>query len=286
METYRPNITDKYHIQESLGEGATAEVYKADEVASGRSVALKIYNFDYPIQDQMHEAEMLAQIVGCPNTVQLVEFAPYAENPYIATTYHEGNTLRTILDVSETMYPYQGAQLLSDVATGVGAVHKKGIVHGDIKPANIQVDSDNSPTMIDFGHAIGVRIGETYHQDSVFTTPQYMSPERIHKQCSHTCDVYSTGVVGYEIFTGKNPFEDEFENDILLKQLRLPPPSFERLLGSEMDKSLDPFEEVILKAVAKDTRDRHADMDELRDALQEGLANSLKITAKDLVIIG
>ena len=59
METYRPNITDKYHIQESLGEGATAEVYKADEVASGRSVALKIYNFDYPIQDQMHEAEML-----------------------------------------------------------------------------------------------------------------------------------------------------------------------------------------------------------------------------------
>lgn len=286
METYRGSITDKYHIKRSMGKGATAEVYKAEEIASGRPVALKMYKPDHPAQEQLHEAEMLGQIIGCPNTIQLVEFVPFADTPYLATSFHEGATLKKELTTNGTMSPYEGTQILSNIATGMSAVHQRDIVHSDIKPENIIVGTDNHPTIVDFGYASTVKNGNARYRGGIFGTPAYASPEQMNGICCPRQDIYATGIVGYEVFTGKNPFLRS--TDVLSAQRKRTstPPSFESLLGGNMDKALDPLEGVIQKAVEKNPTKRYIDMDEFRDALQEGLSKSLQITAKDLVVIG
>ena len=257
-----PSHINRYEIIEVIGQGGMGVVYKARDPNIGRQVALKVIKpalaSDSEMAEMMRERfrreAQAAGMLGHPNIITVYDAGEHDGQPFIAMEYVEGRPLDSILDESPLSMPGQAASLILPLANALDFAHNKGIIHRDIKPANIIVADDDTAKLMDFGIArtAGSNLTQT---GSLLGSPNYMSPEQITGQdVDGRTDVFSMGVVLYQMLTGERPFLGENANSITFKVVRVDP-----VAPSHVNPSIDPkWDSIIAKALAKRPDDRYA----------------------------
>ena len=264
----------RYHILEQLGEGGMATVYKAYDARLETDVAVKIIRrkafpeeqFERILKRFEREAKALARLTH-PNIVKVTDYGEYESAPFLVMPFLPGQTLKQQLGKP---IPWQKAmRLLLLVAKAVKFAHDENIIHRDIKPSNILITRSGEPMLSDFGIA-KILEGE---DASTLTgtgmgvgTPEYMAPEQWTGQAGPQADIYSLGVVLYEMLTGRKPYTADTPAAILLKQATEPLPRPREFIRDLPDS----VEKVLIKALAKRPEDRYEDMAAMTHAL-EGL---------------
>lgn len=270
----------RYHIIEQLGEGGMATVYKGYDTLLERHVAIKVIRIERGGQPDFlkrfqREARALAHL-DHPFILKVLDYGEQEGIPYLVMPFVPGGTLKQKLTQK---IPYQdAAALLAPVARALEFAHKQGIIHRDVKPANILIDSSGSPLLSDFGIAKMLDTQEATQLTGTgigIGTPDYMAPEQWFGQASRATDIYALGVVFYEMVTGCRPFVADTPAAVLLKHMNDPLPR-PRSFAPELPDSV---EQVIFKALAKKPEDRFSDMGALAAAL-EALSREEKPTVQ------
>ena len=259
-----PNKIGRYDVIEMIGKGGMGVVYRAKDPALDRFVAIKIMTINYAdcpdlLQRFYREAKATA-FLQHPNIVTVYELGEHEGNPYFAMEYLEGASLDVLLRSGEQITLLQKIEIIVQTCQGLAYAHQRGIIHRDIKPGNIMVLKDGMVKIVDFGIA---RVGDTNFTRSgqFMGSLSYMSPEQLNEklQIDQRTDVYSAGVVLYQMFTKKVPFEAESTAATLLKILNEPPPPFSRLLPDYVPE----IEAITMKALVKDRDQRFPSVDDL-----------------------
>ncbi len=270
----------RYHILEQLGEGGMATVYKAYDTRLERDVAVKIIRRAAFPPEQLErtlkrfdrEAKALAKL-SHPNIVGVIDYGEYEDSPYLVMEYLPSGTLQQHLGKP---IPWQeAARLLLPVARAVQYAHTLGIVHRDIKPSNILITHSGEPMLSDFGIAKILENEEATNLTGTgfgIGTPAYMAPEQWSGKVSPQSDQYSLGVVFYEMVTGRKPYVADTPSAIMLKQASEPLPRPKSLVPGLPDS----IEKILLKALARDPKDRYPDMAGLIDSLEHAWAGQSK----------
>ncbi len=271
-----PKKIGKYDVIDVVGRGGMGVVYRAKDPFLDRMVAIKIMTISYAdspdlLQRFYREAKATANLQH-PNIVTVYELGEHEGSPYLAMQYLEGASLDSILRSGQPLSLLQKIEIIIEACHGLSYAHQKGIVHRDIKPGNIMVLKDSSVKIVDFGIA---RIGDTnFTRTGQFMgSLNYMSLEQLNDklQVDQRTDVYSTGVVLYQILTGALPFEADSTGATLMKILNENPAPFSKYLSSFPPE----IETITLKALAKDRDQRYSSADELALDLTQ-LADRLK----------
>jgi serine/threonine protein kinase len=263
----------QYQIQEVIGSGGMATVYKAHHTRLNRTVAIKMMHPQYLAEEQFkvrfeREAQVIAKL-DHPNIVTVYDYDEYERQPYLVIKYIEGQTLKSVIQQAALPLPTI-LRIMNGVAAALDYAHQEGVLHRDVKPSNIILSEDLTPYVTDFGLARIAQIGETtLSADVMLGTPQYISPEqaRGEKQLDHHTDLYSFGIVLYELLVGRVPFSADSAYATIHEQIYVAPP-----LPSEFNAEITPaVEAVLLKSLEKDPRQRYHTARELMQALEEAL---------------
>jgi serine/threonine protein kinase len=269
----------KYRVLEPLGRGGMAQVYKAYHPQLDRYVAIKVLRADL-----MDDEEFLARfrrearaVAGLrhPHIVQVFDFEVQDDLSYMVMELLEGDTLKSYLNNyrarGQRMPIGELVRILSDALDGLGYAHQAGIIHRDIKPANIMLTRHGQAVLTDFG--IAQMMGGTKYTISgaLMGTLNYMAPEQgMEGRCDVRSDLYSLGIVFYEMLTGSVPFDADTPLAILMKHLNDPLP-----LPHRIDPNIPPaFERVALKVLAKNPDDRYQTTAEFAKALLDAAQES------------
>ena len=288
VQTVRPGalIAGKYKIVEELGHGGMGIVYKAEDLKLKRSVALKFlppHLMDSPeLKERFLVEAQAAAALNHPNICVIHEVGEDEGRPYIAMEYVEGETLRDRVRKGP-LKPEEAVDIVSQVAAGLGEAHGKDIIHRDIKSANLMVTAKGQAKVMDFGLA-KLRGGSSLTKSqTTIGTVAYMSPEQARgEELDQRTDIWSLGVVFYELLSGKLPFQGDHDQTIIFSILQKEPESLAKLrpgLAPEL-------EHIVFQALTKKAADRYRTMEELREdlaALAEGL-KPLKAKARPAAI--
>lgn len=259
----------RYFLLDRLGEGGMAAVYEAHDSFLERSVALKMILPSRQATSGMlerfaMEAHALAKI-SHKNIVKVLDYGEENGTPFLVMEFMEGGTLREVC--GKPMPWMYAAEILAPVARALEFIHDHNIVHRDVKPSNILMDENDQPMLTDFGI---IKLLETTETDLLATnvgigTPEYMSPEQaMGREVDFRADIYSLGVVFYELLTGEKPYSAESPMAVSIKHVTGTFPRPGRLV-----KKLPWYvEAVLMKAVAKDPARRYPDMGIFADALE------------------
>lgn len=260
-----------YRIIEQLGQGGMASVYKAYHAALDRYVALKVLHPAF-LEDPnflarfQREARLVAKL-DHPNIVPIFDYSEFEGRPYLVMKYIEGETLKARL-MRSPISPGEITRIIAAVGAALSYAHKHGILHRDIKPSNVLLANDGGIYLADFGLARIAASGEsTLSTDMVMGTPQYISPEQAlgKKDLDEGTDIYSLGVMLYELVVGKVPFNADTPFSIIHDHIYTPLP-----LPHQVNPQVSAeVERVLLKALAKERRDRFADIDSLVAAFNQ-----------------
>ncbi len=263
---------DRYHVIKQLGRGGMAEVYKAMDNRLERYVALKVIRLDafapmvvkHVLKRFEREAKSLARL-NHPHIVSVHDFGTFDGEPYLVMEFLAGGTLKAL--VGKPISSQKVAQILAPVARALAYAHSNGIIHRDVKPANILLTANGEPKLSDFGVAkiLDLDDGLTLTGANVgIGTPEYMAPEQWENKISPQTDIYSLGVVLYELVTGRKPYTADTPAAILIKQLTSPLLDPRYWVGDVPEA----MEKVIYKALAKNPVERFASMAEFAAALE------------------
>jgi serine/threonine-protein kinase len=261
-------VDTRYRILNRIGSGGMADVYLAEDTHLGRQVALKVLHRRFA-QDQefverfRREAKSVAGL-SHPNVVAVFDRGDHDGTYYIAMEYLPGRTLKEIVEAEAPLTQERAIDLGEQILHGAGYAHRHGVIHRDFKPHNVIVDEDGHAKVTDFGIA---RAGasEMTETGSIMGTAQYLSPEQAQGHAvTAASDLYSIGVMLYEMLAGRLPFEGESAVSVALKHLsELPPP----LSGLRPD--IHPaLEAVVMAALAKDPAQRWQSADEFAQGLE------------------
>ena len=259
-----------YKILEKLGEGGMGVVYKAEDTKLKRTVALKFLPPELTRDAEakkrfIHEAQA-ASALDHPNVCTIYEIdETNDEQSFIAMAYYEGEILKDKIRKGPLKID-EAVDITIQVAQGLERAHKKGIVHRDIKPANIFVTDDGIVKILDFGLAKLSGKTRLTKTGSTIGTVAYMSPEQSRgKELDHRTDIWSLGVVLYEMITGQFPFQGEYDQAVIYSILNEDPESISTLRSQVPDQ----LENIVTKSLKKDLSDRYQDMHTLRSDLQK-----------------
>lgn len=274
-------INDRFRIVSMIARGGMGKVYRAEQVPLGREVALKVLhpNYSGDSDPEFHkrfflEASTTAKLTH-PNTVSIFDYGRTEDDVYyIAMELLDGKTLHRALRESGPMEPARILHIAAQICRSLREAHELGVIHRDLKPANIYLvphgDESEFVKVLDFGLVKSLEdTGEDLTQTGLFMgSPKYMSPEQIRgERVDGRADVYSLGVIMYEMLTGKVPFDRTNSVNILMAHVHESPP---RMADVNPNVAIPPLlEQVIMKAMAKKPSDRHASMDALLTALKE-----------------
>ncbi|HXV44853.1 MAG TPA: protein kinase [Anaerolineae bacterium] len=264
---------DEYRLEALLGQGGMARVYRGFDVRLKRRAAIKVIDTPFRADPAYiarfeREAQAIAQLKH-PHVVGVYRYGQANELLYIAMEYIEGADLETILaahqEDQQAMSPAEVSQIIRPICLALDYVHSQGVIHRDIKPSNIMLNPQGQPILTDFG----LVLLDYQTRGEIFGTPHYIAPEQVISSAGAVpqSDLYSVGVMLYEIFTGKLPFEATHPYDIAMLHLTEPPPPPRQL---KPDLSLE-LEAVLLKALAKETDGRYPNGAALADALDQAL---------------
>lgn len=251
-----------YRIVEQLGQGGMATVYKAYHASLDRYVAIKVLHQAF-LEDPnflarfQREARLVARLEH-QNIVPIYDYAEHGGQPYLVMKYIEGDTLKARLH-SGPLEPAEVSRIIEQVGAGLAYAHKQGILHRDIKPSNVILASDGGIYLADFGLARIAQSGDsTLTSDMILGTPQYISPEQAlgKSDLDQGTDIYSFGVMAYEMTTGRVPFSADTPFSIIHDHIYSPLP-----LPTQVNPTLSlEVERVLLKSLAKDRGDRYVDV--------------------------
>ena len=258
-----------FEILEKLGEGGMGAVYKAKDINSDKIVALKLLSNQSIQSDELKHRFNREADAGMkldhPCIVKIFEFGEAEGEQFISMEYVEGRTLRKLLDEG-TLEPSQLCNIGIKVCEALKAAHNRGIIHRDIKSENIMLTSNGDVKVMDFGLAKVQDASILTVEGSILGTISYMSPQQaIGEEIDHRSDIFSLGVVFYEMLTGQMPFTGDYEMAVVYAILNEDPLSI-REINSTVPKSL---EQAIFKALRKDPKQRYQDADEFIEALQK-----------------
>lgn len=256
----------KYQIIERLGRGGMAEVYRAFQPGMNRYVALKVLHghlADNP--DFIARFNREAQSAGSlrhPNIVQVIDFDVQDGEYYMVMEFIKGESLKAMLSQRGGLPIGEALLIAGKLADAVAYAHDMGVIHRDIKPANVLMPAPDNPILSDFGIARLTEVPGLTRTGVTVGTPEYMSPEAgMGESVDHRADIYSLGIVLYEMLTGQVPYGADTPFAVILKHIQdpLPMPS-----GLPLE-----VEQILLKALAKNRDDRYQTAAELRDAIAE-----------------
>ncbi len=254
-----------YRITEQLGQGGMATVYKAYHAALDRYVALKVlhpaFNEDKTFELRFQrEARVVAKLEH-PNIVPIYDYAEHEHRPYLVMKFIEGETLKARL-ARGPLTAGEIQKVVDSVGAALSYAHRQGILHRDIKPSNVLIAADGVIYLADFGLARIAEAGEsTLSSDAIMGTPQYISPEQAmgKKELNEGTDIYSFGVMLYELVVGQVPFSADTPFSIIHDHIYTPLP-LPRQVNPRVPEAV---ERVLLKALSKERADRYASVDEM-----------------------
>ncbi len=272
-----PKQIGRYLILKELGEGGMGAVYLAEDPQLERRVALKVPKYADPeaLQRFFREAKAAAKLHH-PNICPVFESGESDGVHFLTMAYIEGNPLSDLVAPGRPPMPQgEAAEIVAKVALALKEAHAHGIIHRDLKPSNIMIDQRREPILMDFGLARRVHATEEHltKTGEMFGTPAYMPPEQARGDvCAMGpgCDIYSLGVILYQLLTQRLPFSGPTVFELANKILN-DPPEPPRTFRPDLDPRL---EAVCLKAMAKQVDQRFASMDEMAAALRDCLAHS------------
>ncbi len=256
----------QYEILEHVGRGGMGDVYKAVDTSLDRIVAVKFISREFATdsgyRNRLVKEARNAASIESENVVRIWQLGEVETAPFIAFEFVDGPTVTQIMG---SIHFDQKIDLAVQIARGLLAAHKVDVVHGDIKPDNIKVTTNGRVKILDFGLAKSMRADTVDAAGHIQGTLQYMSPEQINGgDISHSSDIFSYGVVLYELFTGHRPFAAEHAGGILYSILHEEPK-----LPSEINPNLPPWlDALLLRLLAKRPEARYADMAAVLDCLE------------------
>jgi serine/threonine-protein kinase len=265
-------LNDRYEIQQRIGRGGMADVFLARDLLLDRPVAIKVLFPEFAVDPNFverfrREAQAAANL-NHPNIVGVYDWGQYANTYFMAMEYVQGRTLADILRLNRTVTTQQAAEIASEVAAALGFAHRNGVVHRDIKPANILIGSSGQVKVADFGIARAMNSATESNltqAGSVMGTATYFSPEQAQgAQPDPRSDLYSLGIVLYEMVCGRPPFSGENPVSIAYKQVHELPEPLNRIVA-DIPK---PFEAIVAKLLAKRPEVRYPTAEALRDDLR------------------
>ena len=265
-----------YRIIEQLGQGGMATVYKAYHASLDRYVALKVLHPAFH-QDQsftsrfQREARVVARLEH-PNIVPIYDYSEHEARPYLVMKYIEGDTLKARLNQGP-LTSNEIENVVNSIGAALAYAHRQGILHRDIKPSNVMIAADGMMYLADFGLARIAEAGEsTMSSDSIMGTPQYISPEQAmgKKDLDAGTDIYSFGVMLYEMVVGQVPFSADTPFSIIHDHIYTPLP-----LPKKVNPNVpEQVQRVLLKALAKDRLDRYETTEDLVRAFKDAWTES------------
>ncbi|MGA9532134.1 MAG: protein kinase [Anaerolineales bacterium] len=265
-----PSLAGRYQLLRPLGQGGMAEVYQARDLNLQRDVAIKLLRRDY-INDSafqarfQQEARAAANLLH-PNIVTVYDFGHDQDRFFIVMEFVDGTDLKTLLRRRGRLPTDSAVHLMIQICSGVGYAHRAGLVHCDLKPHNLLVTADDRVKITDFGIAralAGIQPDE--HHDVVWGSPLYFSPEQAAgRSPSPASDVYSLGVVFYEMLTGRTPFVADNGNDLTEMHMATPPTP-PRVLNPAIPSAI---EHIVLKVLSKEPAARYRTADQLGRVLE------------------
>ncbi len=271
MPNQTKKIKDQYEIIEEIGIGGMATVYKAIQKSLDRPVAIKelkkAYRADEQIVQRFERESKVAASLRHENVVHIYD---YCKKPayYLVMEYVDGTTLADVIEKTGALPIDVGIMIAIQVCNALDYAHMHGLIHRDIKPSNIMIKRNGEVKLMDFGIAQIRNLENLTMPGTVIGTPAYMSPEQIlGQQLDVRSDLFSFGIVLYEMFTGKKPFSDDENQPVgtnILKSAFLPP----RRLNKKIPRSL---QGVIRKCLRKKQRRRYGSMLQVEKALGKRL---------------
>jgi serine/threonine-protein kinase len=292
-------IDDKYEIKQLIGEGAMGAVYEARNTETDRKVALKLITHgatkDKKLLAQLEEDTKEAAKLITPRVVEVLDegIDPKTEHPYVVTELLRGENVRALLERLDHLQPEVAARLVGQVCLGLEKAHAAGLVHRDLKPANLFLvrsdDGARSIKLLDFGvgrlkmdHALTNGNKSLVRGLSMLGSPLYMSPEQAgcEKAIDHRSDIWSLGIVLYELLTGAAPHKKAKSLDALIEAIRSEEPTALRDTAEWVSPELA---DIAHSALRLDPKDRYPSIEEMRKALESYVPSSWSISEDDLV---
>ncbi|MCU1504635.1 MAG: putative serine/threonine protein kinase [Ilumatobacteraceae bacterium] len=268
----RTVLNDRYEIEQRIGRGGMADVFLARDLLLDRPVAIKVLFPEFAVDPNFverfrREAQSAANL-NHPNIVSVYDWGQYANTYFMAMEYVQGRTLADVLRANGHINSMQAAEIASEVAAALGFAHRNGVVHRDIKPANILIGANGQVKVADFGIARAMNApteSNLTQVGAVMGTATYFSPEQAQgAQPDPRSDLYSLGIVLYEMVAGRPPFGGDNPVSIAYKQVHDSPQPLNQLVADVPR----PFEAIVAKLLAKKPEVRYPTAEALREDLR------------------
>ena len=280
-------LNDRYKIERQIGSGGMALVYEAKDVMLDRKVAIKMLRPEFVSDEDFinkfrHEAKAVAKITH-PNVVSIYDIVEGENSLYLVMEYIEGRDLKSIIKQRGKLSVVEALDIANQVTAGVEVAHKNNIIHCDIKPHNILINNNNQVKVTDFGIARAVTSSTMTITDTIMGSANYFSPEQAQgKEINTYSDIYSIGIVLYEMISGQVPFEGESPISVALKHIQKEPKNL-----IEISPSIPiQVNKLVMKALSKEPKDRHKNAAQLREEIVKTLKEieiKDKVTDKDSI---
>jgi len=265
-------INDRYEIIRSIGEGGMANVYLGYDTILDRNVAIKVLRGDLSNDEKFvrrfQREALSASSLAHPNIVEMYDVGEDDGTYYIVMEYVEGKTLKQLLKKRGTLTLSEAIDIMSQLTDGMAHAHDSYIIHRDLKPQNIMIKDDGQIKITDFGIAMALNATQLTQTNSVMGSVHYLPPEQASgKGCTIKSDIYSMGIIFYELLSGSLPFRGDNAVEIALKHMREPLPSL-REDHPEIPQSI---ENIIRRATAKNPKNRYETAREMHEDLLTAL---------------
>ncbi|MDQ0245635.1 serine/threonine-protein kinase [Bacillus fengqiuensis] len=265
-------LNDRYKVLKVIGGGGMANVYLARDMILDRDVAIKVLRLDFANDEsfikRFHREAQSATSIAHPNIVSIYDVGEQEEIYYIVMEYVPGQTLKQYIQQHAPIPVEKAVDIMTQITSAIAHAHQFGIIHRDLKPQNILIDDNGTVKVTDFGIAVALSSTTITQTNSVLGSVHYLSPEQARGGLANKkSDIYSLGIVLFELLTGRVPFSGESAVSIALKHLQTETPSPKRWNPS-IPQSL---ENVVLKATAKDSFYRYDSVEEMQDALETSM---------------
>ena len=272
MITKGQKINDRYEIIRSIGEGGMANVYLGYDTILDRNVAIKVLRGDLSNDEKFvrrfQREALSASSLAHPNIVEMYDVGEDDGTYYIVMEYVDGKTLKQLLKKRGSLTISEALDIMCQLTDGMAHAHDSYIIHRDLKPQNIMIKDDGQIKITDFGIAMALNATQLTQTNSVMGSVHYLPPEQASgKGCTIKSDIYSMGIIFYELLSGSLPFRGDNAVEIALKHMREPLPSL-RESNPAIPQSI---ENIIKRATAKNAKNRYESAREMHEDLLTAL---------------
>lgn len=268
--TIGSKFAGRYQVVEELGKGGMGKVYKVVDTKIDEKVALKLLNLEFApgdkTLDRFRNELKLARQISHRYVCRMYDLSEAEGMPYITMEYVSGENLKSLIRRIGQFTVGKTVLIARQICEGLGEAHRLGVVHRDLKPQNIMIDSEGNVRIMDFGIARSLKTKGITDTGEIFGTPEYMSPESLEgKDVDGRTDIYALGIILYEMLTGRVPFEGETPLTVALKQ-KTEIPKDPRNINAQIPENLS---HVILKCMNKEKGKRYSDTNALTAELEK-----------------